>query len=253
MTQRQLFYRLVSRGVIEKTETQYQTTVIRLTNEMRLSGQMEVGWVADNTRWMRKPRTHSSLDEALEETARTYRRAIWDDQDAYVEVWLEKDALAGVLIEVTRRWDVPLMVTRGFASLSFLHSAAETILDQGKPAFLYYFGDYDPSGVDIPRQVEKRLREFAPGADIAFERVAVNPDQIGRWGLPTRPTKKTDTRSKNFEGRSVEVDAIEPADLKRLAEDCIVRHIEPLTFQRLKRVEAAELETLLRIAKGGAS
>jgi hypothetical protein len=101
MTQRQLFYRLVSRGVVAKTEAQYQTTVIRLSNEMRLAGQIEFGWIADNTRWMRKPKTHSSLEEALSETARTYRRSVWDDQDAYVEIWLEKDALAGVLIEVT--------------------------------------------------------------------------------------------------------------------------------------------------------
>ena len=60
---------------------------------------------------MRKPTTHSSLEAALIRTAETYRRAIWDEQNAYVEVWLEKDALAGVLVEVTRQWDVPLMVT----------------------------------------------------------------------------------------------------------------------------------------------
>ena len=95
--------------------------------------------------------------------------AVWDEQNAYVEIWLEKDALAGVLVDVTQKWDVPLMVTRGFASLSYLHEAAETIRDQNKPTYLYYFGDHDPSGVDIPRQVERRLREFAPDSDITFD------------------------------------------------------------------------------------
>src|SRR5690348_11692411 len=101
MTVRQLFYRLVSGGAIEKTESEYKSTVVRLTGEMRLAGEIEFGWIADNTRWMRKPRTHSSLEHALNETARTYRRSVWDDQDVYVEVWLEKDALAGVLVDVT--------------------------------------------------------------------------------------------------------------------------------------------------------
>jgi hypothetical protein len=244
MTQRQLFYRLVSQGVIDKTEAQYQTTVIRLTNEMRLSGAMDAGWIADNTRWMRKPNTHSSLQNALRETARTYRRSVWDEQDVYVEVWLEKDALAGVLVDVTAAWDVPLMVTKGFASLSFLYGAAETIRDRDKPTFLYYFGDHDPSGVDIPRQVERRLREFAPNADITFKRIAVNPDQIERWKLPTRPTKKTDSRSKNFEGDSVEVDAIPSRDLRQLATDCIVGHIDPHVYANLQKVERSERETL---------
>lgn len=253
MTVRQLFYRLVSGGVIEKTESEYKSTVVRLTGEMRLAGEIEFGWIADNTRWMRKPRTHSSLEDALEETARTYRRSVWDDQDAYVEIWLEKDALAGVLIEVTRAWDVPLMVTRGFASLSFLYEAADAIRYQDKPTYLYYFGDHDPSGVDIPRTVEQRIREFAPEVDITFERVAVNTDQIALWGLPTRPTKTSDSRYTNFEGESVEVDAIEPATLKRLADRSIVQHIEGGVYKRLKEVEASERETLLEIAKGWAS
>jgi hypothetical protein len=200
---------------------------------------------------MRKPKTHSSLQNALDQTARTYRRAIFDEQDVYVEIWLEKDALSGVLYEVTSQWDVPLMVTRGFASISFLHGAANVILREDKPTYLYYFGDHDPSGVDIPRQVERRLREFAPSADITIERVAVNPDQIESMRLPTRPTKKTDTRSKNFEGESVEVDAIEPSRLKKLAEDCITQHIDYDALARLKAVEASERETLREIAKGG--
>jgi hypothetical protein len=118
MTVRQLFYRLVSLGTIDKTEAEYKATVCRITAEMRRAGEIPYGWIADNTRWTRKPRTHSSLSHALKHTAETYRRAIWDNQDSYVEVWLEKDALAGVLLDVTAPWDVPLMVTRGFPSLT---------------------------------------------------------------------------------------------------------------------------------------
>ncbi|WP_210417961.1 hypothetical protein, partial [Bythopirellula goksoeyrii] len=127
MTVRQVYYQLVSRGAIAKTEAQYKSTVIRLLVEMRRDGTIPYDWIADNTRWMRKPRTYSSLAGMLERTQQTYRRATWDNQDDYVEVWLEKEALAGVLYPITDRWDVPLMVTRGYPSVSYIYEAARTI------------------------------------------------------------------------------------------------------------------------------
>jgi hypothetical protein len=214
VTVRQVFYQMVSLGAIEKTENQYRHTVCRLLTEMRRDKDLPYWWLADSTRWMRKPRTYSSLETALKRTAEAYRRSLWDNQEVYVEIWLEKDALSGVLYEVTEEWDVPLMVTRGYPSLSYLYEAADAISLVDKPAYLYYFGDYDSSGVDIPRVTEERLREFAPDADITFERVAVNPEQIRQMNLPTRPTKKTDSRNKDFQGESVEVDAIPPVTLR---------------------------------------
>jgi hypothetical protein len=249
MTVRQVFYQLVSQGVIAKSENEYKQTVIRLLTSMRLEGDIPFGWIADNTRWMRKPRTHSSLKDALRRTAECYRRSLWDNQDVYVEVWLEKEALAGVLYEVTEEWDVPLMVTRGYASLSYLHEAAEAIQAQSKPAHLYYFGDYDPSGLDITRAVEGRLREFAPDADITFERVAVTVEQIEVWGLPTRPTKSTDSRSKDFAGESVEVDAIPPEQLRALVADCIERHVDPHALRVLQVAEESERNILTRLCR----
>ena len=114
-----------------------------------------------------------------------------------------------------RMYDVPLMVARGYASLSFLHSAAEYINDLEVPAYIYHLGDFDPSGVNAGEKIEETLREMAPDAEIHFERIAVTPEQIGEWDLPTRPTKATDTRSKGFGDISVELDAIEPDQLAR--------------------------------------
>ena len=130
-TVRQVFYQLVSMGVIPKTENEYRNTVCRLLAKMRREGIIPFGWISDNTRWMRKPRTYNGLSEVLEITARAYRRSLWTRMPAYVEIWLEKDALAGVLYEVTEKWDVPLMVTRGYPSLSFLYEAAEYLSDIG--------------------------------------------------------------------------------------------------------------------------
>ena len=245
MTVRQLFYRLVSRGLILKDENQYKHTVVRLLGNMRCDGEIPFGWIADNTRWMRKPRSYSSLEEALKETARTYRRKLWDTQSAYVEIWLEKDALAGVLYDVTALYDVPLMVTRGYASLSFLHEAAEAIQSYGKPAFLYYLGDYDPSGVNIPQVVEQRLREFAPDADITFQRIAVTEEQVEDWDLPTRPTKASDSRAAGFQGESVEVDAIPPHELRALVQSCIAAHLDQEALGVLAIAEKSERDILL--------
>ncbi|MCX7428735.1 MAG: hypothetical protein NTW96_24300 [Planctomycetia bacterium] len=254
MTVRQVFYRLVSMRVIDKTEAEYQT-VVRLLGMMRRAGEIPYSWIADATRWMRKPRTHGSLDSMLRLTAGTYRRALWDDQNVYVEVWLEKDALAGVLYDVTAEWDVPLMVTRGYPSLSFLHTAAEQIRDEDRPCYLYYFGDLDPSGVDIPRRVERDIRQFAPDVEIHFERVAVTREQVEEFDLPTRPTKKSDTRSRSFKGESVEADALPPAILRKMVSDCITQHIDADTLERTRRVEEAERDTLAliveRLEEGG--
>jgi hypothetical protein len=250
MTVRQVFYRLVSLGTIRKTETEYKATVNRLLTAMRRAGEIPFGWIADNTRWMRKLRTWSGLSAMLEATAKTYRRAIWDEQSAYVEVWLEKDALAGVLYEETELWDVPLMVTRGYPSLSYLYEAAETIAAQSRPAYLYYLGDYDPSGIDITRTVEQGIREFAPSAEIYFERVAVTSEQISLWNLPTRPTKASDTRSKHFQGESVEVDAIPPRVLRELVKGCIIRHVDSWVLQQTLAIEAEERRALDSVMSG---
>ncbi|MCH8112650.1 MAG: hypothetical protein IH905_11970, partial [Proteobacteria bacterium] len=207
------------------------------------------GWIADNTRWQRKPDTYTGLQQALMDTARFYRRAVWNNLPVYCEVWLEKDALAGVLYDVTAEYDVPLMVTRGYASLSYIYEAAEAIAARGKPTYIYYFGDHDPSGVHIPIKVAEGLREFAPDAEIHFQRVAVVPWQIEEWKLPTRPTKKSDSRSKSFVGESVEVDAIPPDTLRALARTCIEQHIPEGTMDTLEVAEESERDILLSFAE----
>jgi hypothetical protein len=190
------------------------------------------------------------MEEMLNRSVDLYRRDLWAQQDVYVEVWLEKDALAGVVIEVTENWDVPLMVTRGYPSLTFVAAAADAMRQKHRPIFIYYLGDRDPSGVDIPRFVEKELREQAPRANITFELVAVTEEQIIEMDLLTRPTKKTDSRSGKFRGESVEVDAIPPSRLLQLVEAHIVQHLDAERHNRLVEVEAAERKTLAQYVAG---
>lgn len=248
MTVRQLFYRLVTLDMIEKTENDYKNVVVRLTGNMRKNGEMPYSFIADNTRWMRKPVSYTSVSDMLNESANCYRRALWENQNCYCEVWLEKEALSSVVFEVTRPWDVPLMVTRGYPSLSFLHGAADEIKDPTKPVYLFYLGDHDPSGRDISRFVEDGIKELAPKADVRFERLAINPEQIEDWDLPTRPTKKTDSRSRSFNGESVELDALRPGQIQDLVENALDRIFDPAQFADLQRAEDIERVMLRGLA-----
>ena len=197
MTVRQVFYQATVKGIVEKSEAGYAKVQSTLTL-MRRDGELPYDWLVDNTRMMRKPRSVSSIKQALDDTARLYRKNLWADADCYVEIWLEKDALSGVVFPVTSLYDAPLMVARGYASLSFLHGAADYIKELEVPTYLYHLGDFDPSGVNAGQKIESTLREMAPDAEIHFERIAVNLEQIREWDLPTRPTKASDSRSKGL-------------------------------------------------------
>jgi hypothetical protein len=131
-------------------------------------------------------------------------------------------------------------VARGYASLSFLHEAAEYIAGLDVPAYIYHLGDYDPSGQDAARAIDESLREMAPDAEIHFERLAVTPGQIAHWRLPTRPTKETDSRSKGFGAVSVELDAIPPGRLRALVQVAIEDHLPSEQYEILKIAEQSE-------------
>lgn len=160
-TVRQVFYQAMVRDIVEKTEAGYGK-VQRMLAQLRRDG--FIGWddIVDNTRFMRKPRTWSSLKSAVDRTAATYRKALWDETDSYVEIWVEKDALTGVIFPVTSKYDVPLMPARGYSSLTFLHSAAEDMEDEDRPCHVYHLGDWDPSGQDAARHAPATL--FSWGA-----------------------------------------------------------------------------------------
>jgi len=244
-TVRQVFYALTVKGAVAKHEGEYKQTVIRLLVNMREAGVIPFNWIADHTRWMRKPSSFTGIEACLNACAESYRRSLWASMPVYVEIWCEKDAMAGVLLEETEVYDVPLMVAKGYSSISFLHSAAKAIEAKGKPTFIYHFGDLDPSGVDAARDIEAKLRRYAPEAEIHFERPAVTRAQVEEWNLPTRPTKQTDTRAKKFgNATSVELDAIPAQKLRALVRECIERHIDKQQLALLRIAEQSERELL---------
>jgi hypothetical protein len=177
-----------------------------------------------------------AIEEALLETARTFRRALWCDADVYVELWVEKDVLSGTIYDVTAEYDVPLMVARGYSRLTFPHSAAEAIKANGKPAYVNHL-DEGPSGRDSVANIEHRLRQYVLGIPTNFERLALTERLIAEWNLPTQPATKTDRRAKHWAGDSIELDAIPPDTLRGIVRNAILQYISP---ERLHGVETTE-------------
>jgi hypothetical protein len=246
MTVRQVYYAGVVRNLYPKTEMSYNLVCRELT-KLRKDGRLPFNWLADNTRWVRQVRAYTGVDEVLGDAWLYYRKDLWRNNPERVEIWLEKDALSGVVAQVTEEYAAPLYVTKGYASLSYLYSAAMSLEGENKPTFIYYFGDFDPSGVNIPIKVEETLREYAPNADFDFIRTAVNSDQIESLKLPTRPTKRTDSRAKSFGNRSVELDAIPATTLRKMVNEAITRHLDPRRLELLKATEAEEKKALEQI------
>ena len=234
---RQLFYAATTEGIIAKTETAYQRVVNRL-KDLRLSGRVPWSQIADRTRWQRKPRTFHGIAVAIAHTRRTYRRAVWFDLPVRVFVVLEKDALAGVVGEVTEEYDVSLLVTRGFSSLSFVHSLGEDVTfyaERGVEVVVHALGDLDPSGMLAHEAFEGRLTEWCPADSFRFERLAVTRREVDDWALPTRPTKASTHTAGWAGGASVELDAIPPDRLRALVRDAIEQHVPEGTCWRSKR------------------
>jgi hypothetical protein len=163
VTLRGVYYRVVSMGAVEKTEAGYRLTGRQLL-KLRRAGVVAYSDITDGTRWITKPDTWNSLDQMLGDAAASYRRALWHDQAAEVQIFTEKDAISGVILPVTELWDVPLGVLRGYSSESFAWSVGQSILAaalRGKTTiYVYQLGDHDPSGVDAWRAFRKTVSGF---------------------------------------------------------------------------------------------
>jgi hypothetical protein len=245
MTVRGCFYALTVRGVVEKSEAGYRQ-VQRQALLLRRTGVLDWGFIADGTRWVRQPELWDSTEDALWAVARTYRRNLWRSQLCRIEVWLEKDALASLVVDVTDRWGVRLMVSRGQSSDTYCHAAAEEAErawhDAGLATFVYMLFDADKAGRVAAAKVDEKLHAYSNDAAITCELLAVNDEQIQAWNLPTRPEKQG-------HGEAVELDAIPPARLNALVEDAVLRNVDELAWEKEQATEASERDLLRRLAE----
>lgn len=245
MTIRQLYYQLVSRGSIEKTEAAYRR-VCDISGQMRIAGTLPYGKIADGNRQRRHVAQWGGPAELLEVATVQYRKDRWEQQGWHVEVWCEKDALSGVLLPVCEQWGVTYVATRGNPSMTLIYESAMFMAALPQPTLIVYVGDHDASGRGISDRLEAQFAQHTEG--VAVTRVALNPDQIREYRLPTRPSKQTDSQHAKFAAAfgdaSVEVDALPPDVLTEIVAGEIIGMIDAHKWQAAGEAERRERQSL---------
>ena len=239
---RQLYYQLVSRGYIENSQKSY-SRIGDLVSDGRLGGLIDWDMIVDrgrvsiaNTHW-------NSPADIVDAAASQYKIDKWEDQPNHIEVMVEKQALEGVLIPVCRKLDVTFRANKGYTSQSMMYRLGKElaqIQESGKDIHVLYFGDHDPSGLDMDRDVQERIALFS-GKAVAFERLALKYDQVQILKPPENPAKITDSRAKQYirmyGASSWELDAVEPKELARLVEAAVVALRDETLWQAALKVE----------------
>lgn len=252
LTIRGLHYQLVSRGMTN--DIQHYKRVVAATGQARWDGVISFNAFSDRDRALACETLSAPtiLEERIDESKTqvklwmtSYYKHKWENQPYYPEVFIEKKALEGVFYKPCKRLGVALGACKGYPSLTFLHDAANRFSEavyQGKQPIILYFGDYDPSGEDIPRALAENIRNL--GCDkIEVRRICLMEEQVLDWHLPPAPTKVTDSRSANWNGLGqVELDAVRPEKLISLLDDAISDIFDEALYNELKGAEQEERE-----------
>ena len=249
LTLRQLYYQFVARDLLPdswidpvynpkhglpadtKNTMKNYKRLGDLINDGRLAGKIDWNAIEDRTRNLQSSPHWSSPHSIVRACASQYAVDLWEDQDAYVEVWVEKDALIGVLERVCTDLDVPYFACRGYTSQSEMWGAAQRLLDRerdGKETTIIHLGDHDPSGIDMSRDIQERLDLF--GSSATIERIALTFDQVQEYEPPPNPAKTTDARYRTYADTygdgSWELDALEPTVIADLIRQAVEAHID---------------------------
>jgi hypothetical protein len=244
LTLRQLYYQLVSRDVIPNNDKEYAKLSNILKNG-RMAGIVDWSSIEDRVRRPKLPYYVSGVKDAIKDTISQYRIDRMAGQDRNIEIWVEKDALSNVLYRVSEKYHIRLMVNRGYSSVSAMYDAYKRLCDDD---VILYFGDHDPSGMDMIRDVRDRLLEF--GVHIDIRPIALTMEQIEEFNPPPNPAKITDPRAKwyieKYGKTSWELDALPPKELIRLAESAVGEIIDKKLYEDMLAEEKrgiAELES----------
>ncbi len=217
---RHVFYRMTDPRLpepVEKSDRGYRHVQHR-TAELRRSGKLPYGWITDATRRGYFVNTFADGADFVRRMAGHYRADLWRDAGCRCEVWVESRSIAGVVQDLCEELGVSLYPSGGFASLSFVHEAAQVINWQhdGRPLRVFYIGDFDPAGVLIDEKIEEGLREHLdPSVELIFERLGITRQQISDHDLPTKPRKESDRRRLDVEF-TVEAEAMPAKDIRHL-------------------------------------
>lgn len=226
LTLRQLYYQMVARDIIDNTQNSYKR-LGEVLNDARLAGLIDWLDIIDRTRSLRGVQHWDNPAQIIRSVSYSYAIDKWAEQGIRVEVWVEKDALVGVIGSACSALDVDYFSCRGYTSSSEMWLGSQRLkgyLDAGQSPVIFHFGDHDPSGRDMTRDITDRLALFMGGVDI--KRLALNMPQIEEFNPPPNPAKITDSRAaayiKEFGNNSWELDALEPSVLVGLVTDNVL-------------------------------
>ena len=256
LTLRQCYYQLVARGIIENNERSYKNTG-NLINDARLAGLIDWNAIEDRTRNLKRLSHWSNPQSIIESASDQYMKDTWQGQDYYVEVWVEKEALANVVGRISDELDVPYFCCRGYVSQSEMWSASQRFIAQqerGKMVALIHLGDHDPSGIDMSRDIEERLLMFGVDSDnFIFKRIALNMEQIDLYNPPPNPAKITDSRCgayiREYGDKSWELDALEPKVIHDLITDNVTIFYDEYKGDLIKNQVQRERAVMNRVAE----
>lgn len=260
LTVRQLYYQLVSKAIVENTERSYKR-ITGLVNDGKLAGLIDWDAIEDRTRdFIRRTRWDSGAD-VLKAAADGFHMDMWKGQEHRVFVIVEKEALAGVLERSCRQFDVPLLAARGYPSGTVLREfGVEDLIpciDGKQKPMILHFGDHDPSGIDMSRDLAERCYTFTAGKPGhmfgagAFRRLALNMNQIEEQKPPPNPAKVTDSRFAGYQAKfgeeSWELDALKPEYLNALVSNNVTQFIDPKKW-KARQAEIASIQKRIRKA-----
>ena len=255
LTLRQLYYQFVSRDILENTIKSYKN-LGSVVNDGRLAGLIDWDAIEDRTRNLRELSTWDSPQSIIDAVAYQYRVDIWANQPYYVEVWIEKEALAGVFERVCNEMRVPFFCARGYNSQSEQWAAGRRlrrIMAGGRKALILHFGDHDPSGLDMTRDNRDRLEMFTAPHVAELKRIALNMDQVEQYSPPPNPAKATDARFENYQqefgDESWELDALDPTVLADLVRAELKEVIDQDAWDQSKDEEDEQKEQLDKVSK----
>lgn len=229
LTLRQLYYQFVARGWIPNSQMEYKK-LGDIINDGRLGGLIDWYAIEDRTRELAGNNHWENPESIIDACASQFMIDKWEGQECRVEVWVEKDALEGVVGKAARECDINYFSCRGYTSQTAMWNAGQRLkkyAQEGYDCVILHLGDHDPSGIDMSRDIEERIRLFMDGFDdvMTFRRVALNDDQIQEYNPPPNPAKVTDSRFNQYQEKygdeSWELDALEPS----VIHDLIVRVI----------------------------
>ena len=261
MTLRQIYYQLVSQQIIANKSSEYKL-LSRFLKYARLDKKISWDAIEDRTRsryysggyYNKKSFIESELGNFLT----GYYRDLVQDQEVHIEVWIEKDALSSIFSRVTNRYCLSTVVCKGFSSVSFLKDFKNRILKNGKSPIMLYFGDFNPSGLEMLDSMAITLNDEMNINRIKFKRIALTKEDIEKYSLPHDPSavKKTDSRYNKFISRhgeyAVELDALDPDVLEHKIVDAIEAELDMDKFnaqieqQNIDRDELDDLQSDVR-------